>query len=64
MFKLEMNTGGAAFRDPITGEEDKFWEMREVSRLMVKISRQMENGKESGSIIDMNGNKVGKWKLE
>lgn len=64
MFKLEVNTGNAAFCDPITGEEDKFWEMREISRLMAEVSRKMENGKESGSIIDINGNKVGEWKLE
>ena len=64
MFKVEIKTGNAAFCDPVTGEEDKFWETREVSRLMTKILRQMESGKESGSIIDMNGNKVGEWKLE
>ncbi len=29
MFKLNMKTGGSAFCDPYTGEEDEWYEARE-----------------------------------
>lgn len=30
MFKLEISTGGAAFRDPFSGEEDEVMEARKL----------------------------------
>ena len=61
MFKLEIETGNAAFCDPDTGSEDEFWEGIEINRLLEKVQIEIEEGYTSGTIIDINGNRVGKW---
>lgn len=62
MFSCEFKTGGAAFRDPYTGEEDEFTECAEITRILRRIQEELAHGATSGSIIDLNGNKVGSWK--
>lgn len=61
MFKLEISTGGAAFRDPFSGEEDEVMEATEIRSLLAKVSYELEHGRSSGVIMDVNGNKVGSW---
>ncbi len=61
MFKLEIKTGGAAFCNPDTGSEDEFREGIEINRLLAKVQLSIEEGYTSGTIIDINGNRVGKW---
>lgn len=61
MFKLEIKTGGAAFRDPFSGEEDEVMEAVEIRSLLAKVSCELEHGRTSGVIMDINGNKVGSW---
>lgn len=61
MFKLEIETDNAAFCDPDTGNEDEFWEGIEINRLLEKVQIEIEEGYTSGTIIDINGNRVGKW---
>lgn len=61
MFKLEIRTGGSAFCDPFTGEEDEVAEAAEIRRILEKVSCELENGAPSGSVMDVNGNKVGEW---
>lgn len=61
MFKMEIKTGGAAFKDPYTGEDDDYSETLEIRSLMAKVMGELENGKTSGVVIDTNGNKVGQW---
>jgi len=61
MFKMEIKTGGAAFRNPHTGEEDQFSEALELTSIMNDVAMAMQNGQTSGVIIDTNGNKVGSW---
>lgn len=61
MLKIEINTGNAAFCDPFTGEPSEFDEAIECKRLLECICTELEDGATSGSIIDINGNKVGKW---
>lgn len=61
MLKIEIETNGAAFCDPYTGEESKLNEAIECKRLLEKICDQLEDGAISGNIIDINGNKVGSW---
>lgn len=61
MFKLEIKTGGAAFCNPDTGNENEFWEGIEINRLLEKVQIEIEKGYTSGTIIDINGNRVGKW---
>lgn len=52
-FTLSMACDNDAFQD---GNRD-----REVAELLRKIAKKIENGEESGNIIDSNGNKVGVW---
>lgn len=61
MFKLEIKTDNAAFCDPDTGSEDKFLEGIEINRLLAKVQLSIEAGYTSGTIMDINGNRVGKW---
>ena len=61
MLKLEIKTGGAAFSE----DEVLTYEGRsEIARLLRKISVQIETGDSDGVIIDINGNKVGRWSLD
>lgn len=61
MLKIEIKTGGAAFCDPFTGEESELNEAIECKRLLEKICEQLEDGMTNGTIMDINGNKVGSW---
>lgn len=61
MFKCEIKTGGAAFCDPYDGNESEYWEAVELKRIFENICTKLENGATSGAIMDINGNKVGKW---
>lgn len=61
MFKIEIKTGGAAFRD----EDDNLDETGyEVRRLLKDIIKKIDCGHDSGNIIDINGNRVGSWKYD
>ena len=61
MLKLEIKTGGAAFsEDDVLTYEGRY----EVARLLRKISVQIEQGDNDGVIMDINGNKVGRWSLD
>lgn len=62
MFKLEISTSGAAFRNPFSGEEDEVMEAAEIRSLLAKVSCELEHGRSSGVIMDVNGNKVGSWR--
>lgn len=61
MFKCEIKTGNAAFCDPYTGEENNMDEALELKRILKKICEKLEYGETSGTIMDINGNKVGQW---
>lgn len=61
MLKIEIKTGGAAFCDPATGEESEYWESVELNRILATVCLKIEEGETSGSCMDINGNKVGKW---
>jgi hypothetical protein len=61
MFRIEIKTGGAAFRD----EDDNLDETGyEVRRLLKGIEEKIKNGYTGGILIDINGNRVGSWKYE
>ena len=61
MFKLEINTDGAAFRDE-DGNLDK--NGSEVCRLLKSIAEKINDGYTNVSLLDINGNKVGEWFYE
>ena len=65
MFKMEFTTSNAAFRDPFTGEENETYKLAESAKILGNISREMAvYGQTSGTIKDVNGHTIGKWKLE
>lgn len=61
MFELKLKTGGSAFCDPYTGEEDEWHEAREIARIMDKVRDDLLAGLDHGVMMDVNGNKVGEW---
>ena len=64
MFKIQFTTSGAAFTNPYTGKEDETCERLECTRILKKITKDIElSDKTSGSIMDINGNKIGEWSL-
>ena len=62
MFELKPKTGGSAFRDPYTGEEDEWYEAREIARIMDKVRDDLLAGLDHGVMMDTNGSKVGEWR--
>lgn len=64
MFKIEIDTGNAAFCDEMTGEKDAFTEAIEVTRILNEVRSQIREGRRSGSCIDINGNRVGNWRFD
>ena len=61
MLKIEIKTGGAAYRDE-DGELDR--SAYELRRNLKEIEEKLEYGYQAGYIMDINGNKVGNWTLE
>lgn len=68
MFKLEIKTGGAAFRSEDVIDRDGEYGLdpssRELRVLLGKVELQLAHGMMDGVLMDSNGNKVGKWSLE
>lgn len=56
MFKLEFDTGNAAYQD-----EGGIVEVQETLKDVVD---RIERGDRDGVVLDPNGNTVGSWKLE
>ena len=55
--RVTITTDNAAF-----GESD--YEMRaEVARILREIADDLDNGKDGGPCIDINGNTVGRWSV-
>ena len=55
MLKIEIETGGAAFG------EDFYEASYEIRRILEEIAEEMDAGRKRGVIMDINGNKVGRW---
>lgn len=62
--KIKFSTSGAAFKSEY---EDKatndLCTRGEVARILKKITVEIENGEDHGSIMDINGNKIGSWEI-
>ena len=56
MLKIEIKTGGSAYRDENDELDRSAYELR---RNLKEIMEKLEYGCQSGYIIDINGNKVG-----
>lgn len=55
---IEFSTDGAAF-DEHYGLNKEY----EISFILRDIEKKVKNGFTSGTIVDINGNKIGYWKL-
>lgn len=65
MFKLEFKTSNAAFGDERDPEYvQRVDKLREVNRIMKNVTTEIAMGKTYGSIMDINGNKIGTWELD
>lgn len=62
--KIQFSTEGAAFKDEYADEAiNSIYRDQEIIRILQKIEKQIEDGYTYGSIIDINGNKIGTWEL-
>lgn len=68
MFRMEIFTGGSAFRDENCWDENCNEVLdphaTEVRRLLREVHFKLDIGETSGILIDINGNRVGSWKYE
>ena len=64
--KIEIHTENAAFLDEYaeTQWEKNYARNEEIKRVLANVCNQLDNGRESGKCIDINGNTVGNWELE
>lgn len=58
MVKIEIRTGGAAFRN-----EDETLDTTEIVRILRSAAQKIENGLEKGVFMDINGNSVGNFDI-
>lgn len=63
MFKLEFNTGNAAFTDERTHEYDDYYKREEICRILDVVKEGIRNGYTEKNVGDFYGNIVGKWEL-
>ena len=61
--KIEFNTNNTAFQNDYTGEPDEYYKRMEIKRILDKIAVDVCYGYDQGSVIDINGNKIGTWKI-
>lgn len=68
MFKLEIKTGGAAFRSDYETDENGEYILdpcaTEVRRILMDVRAKLDLGYTNGKIMDCNGNSVGHWSYE
>lgn len=62
MLKIEIKTGNAAFMNE-DDEFDAYYGGKEIARILKEVTDDIQNGYETGSVNDINGNKVCTWEL-
>lgn len=62
--KISFQTNNAAFKDPDGMKSfDDVYRNREVIRILNNIIEDIMVGCDCGSIMDINGNKIGEWSI-
>lgn len=56
MFVLQFETNNAAFEGEMLAAE--------CARILRNLAQKVQAGQDSGSVVDVNGNKCGTWHLE
>ena len=60
MLKIEIKTGNAAYSE----NDELTWDGRfNLAANLKVIANMIVNGENGGTIMDINGNKVGKWEV-
>ena len=59
MLKIKANTGNAAFYS-----DGEFTPQYEICRILDNIKEKVRMGYINGSIMDINGNKIGEWSIK
>lgn len=66
-FTIAFNTTNAAFADDddaAEGEADAAAALRrEIARILRDVACKVEQGRDCGACVDVNGNSVGEWSL-
>ena len=62
MLEIKFSTGNAAFMDE-NGELDDYSKAMESVRILKEVIAKISTGHSYGSCMDINGNKVGEWRL-
>ena len=63
MFKVEFRISDAGYEDPY-GVDPEFYKVLEAKRILRRICADLGSGKNSGTIMDLNGNWVGQWFID
>lgn len=62
--KIEFSTDNAAFKDDSASDmANDLCTREQVIRILQKIIRDIDYDYNNGSIMDINGNKIGEWSL-
>ena len=62
--KIEFSTSGAAFQSEYENDvSNDLCKREEVIRILKRIIAYIDSGNDHGSIMDINGNKIGEWSL-
>ena len=62
--KIQFSTEGSAFKSEYAEEEiNHIYTRQETARILRGIAANIEYGYDSGPVMDINGNKIGKWEL-
>lgn len=65
MFTLSFETENASFHDEALEPADNAgYRSDEISRILRKVATDVDLGESEGSIVDSNGNTVGRWVLD
>lgn len=63
MFELKFTTSGAAFGTEYDSYPEQI-ERKEIERILYKVIAEVNMFHENGPIMDINGNKIGEWRLK
>ena len=63
MFALDIKTDNAAFGED-DGPHTAGSVAAEVARILRELATDIENGGDGGAVMDINGNSVGRYRLE
>ena len=63
MFKLEFETGNAAFDDDADANTNNN-AREEIARILRDVAHRVRDGSDGGFIRDVSGNRIGTWDFE